>query len=163
MVAGMEGILHREQHERKAVMATSVVNLVQQYSLSVSLDINDFMKAVGFLVSLQFGFKDIQMLFFKAKLNVVLNLVGLHYSFSFLRVPASDVLEAFLSSKISDHQVCFNWWKTGRPSYGFRLPDECHSHCISLEDLAIAKDEKMLGIFGQGATGEVYNVQIILC
>ncbi|XVE82062.1 hypothetical protein DITRI_Ditri15bG0116500 [Diplodiscus trichospermus] len=149
-----------EQHERKAGIAACVVNLVEQCSLSESIDINDFMKAVGFLISLRFGFKDVQMLFFKPKLNVLLNLVGLHFCLSFLQVPASDVLEALQSSKISGRQVCVSWGKIGRLLNGFRMPDVSHSRCISLEDLATAKDKKMLGVFDQRTIHEVYNVQI---
>ncbi|XVE82061.1 hypothetical protein DITRI_Ditri15bG0116400 [Diplodiscus trichospermus] len=151
---------YKEQHERKASIALCVVNLVEQCSLSESIDINDFTKAVGFLISLRFGFKDVQMLFFKPKLNVLINLVGLHYCISFLEVPSSDVLEALQSSNISDRQVCVSWWKTGILLNGFRMPDVPHSRLISLEELATAKDEKMLGVFDQRTIREVYNVQI---
>ncbi|XVE82063.1 hypothetical protein DITRI_Ditri15bG0116600 [Diplodiscus trichospermus] len=149
-----------KQQEDMASVTAYVVNLVEECSLSESLEISDFMKTMGWLGLKHFGFKDIQMFFFKPKLSVLLNLVGLHYCQRFLQVPASHVMEALQSSKISDREVCFNWWKIGRLSYGFRMPDEFHSRHVSLEDLATAKDNMALGIFDPVAIREVYNVQI---
>ncbi|XVF28409.1 hypothetical protein REPUB_Repub15cG0027100 [Reevesia pubescens] len=100
------------------------------------------------------------MLLFKPKLNVFLNLVGLHYCLTILQVPASRVMEALQSSKISDRQVCVNWWKLGRWFYGFRMRDESHSRCVSLEDFATAKDVEVLRVLNRGAIHEVLRVQI---
>ncbi|XWS39069.1 hypothetical protein CRYUN_Cryun18bG0018500 [Craigia yunnanensis] len=73
---------------------------------------------------------------------------------------ASLVMEALQSSKISDRQVCVKWWKLGRWFYGFRMRDESHSRCVSLEDLATAEEEEVLGVLDRGAIHEVLRVQI---
>ncbi|XWS39070.1 hypothetical protein CRYUN_Cryun18bG0018500 [Craigia yunnanensis] len=149
-----------KQHEKMRDQAASVVKFVEQCSLSESLEVSDYLKAIECLKSMQFGFKDVQMLVFKPKLNVLLNLVGLHYCLHFLQVPASLVMEALQSSKISDRQVCVKWWKLGRWFYGFRMRDESHSRCVSLEDLATAEEEEVLGVLDRGAIHEVLRVQI---
>ncbi|XVE82060.1 hypothetical protein DITRI_Ditri15bG0116300 [Diplodiscus trichospermus] len=98
-----------EQHEDMADVYAYVVNLVEQCSQSESLDISGLMITMEWLGSKQFGFKDVQMFFFKPKLNVLLNLVGLQYCRRFLLLPASDVIEALQSSKISDRQIYVKW------------------------------------------------------
>ncbi|KAE8708786.1 hypothetical protein F3Y22_tig00110332pilonHSYRG00216 [Hibiscus syriacus] len=65
------------------------------------------------------------------------------------------------SSKIFDRQVLVKWWKLGRWFYGFRMRDEFHSRCLSLEDLATFKDDTdVLGVLHRGAIHEVLQVQI---
>ncbi|KAE8725900.1 DsRNA-binding protein 5, putative isoform 1 [Hibiscus syriacus] len=150
-----------KQHKEMRDQAESVIKFVEQCSKSESLQVNDHLKAVECLKSLQFGFKDVQMLLFKQKLSVLLNLVGLHYCLNILRVPASDVKEVLESSKIFDRQVHVKWWKLGRWFYGFRMRDEFHSRCLSLEDLATFKDDTdVLGVLHRGAIHEVLEVQI---
>ncbi|XWS14019.1 hypothetical protein CRYUN_Cryun36dG0088000 [Craigia yunnanensis] len=149
-----------KQHKEMAGRAASVVKFVEQCSLSESLEVSDYLKAIEGLRSMQFGFKDVQMFLFKPKLNVLLNLVGLHYCLNCLQVPASHVMEALHSNKISDRQVCVKWWKLGRWFYGFRMQDESHSRCVSLEDLATAKDDVVLEVLDRGAIHQVLGVQI---
>ncbi|XP_007035484.2 PREDICTED: uncharacterized protein LOC18603438 [Theobroma cacao] len=151
---------YKKQHKEVACRAASVVKFVEQCSLSESLEVSNYLKAIECLRSMQFGFKDVQMVLFKPKLNVLLNLVGLHYCLNCLQVPASHVTEALQSSKISDCQVCVKWWKFGRRFYGFRMRDESHSRCISLQDLATAKEEEVLGVLERGAIHEVLQVQL---
>ncbi|KAK6254559.1 hypothetical protein SCA6_015864 [Theobroma cacao] len=95
---------YKKQHKEVAGRAASVVKFVEQCSLSESLEVSNYLKAIECLRSMQFGFKDVQMVLFKPKLNVLLNLVGLHYCLNCLQVPASHVTEALQSSKISDRQ-----------------------------------------------------------
>ncbi|XP_022761209.1 uncharacterized protein LOC111307454 [Durio zibethinus] len=149
-----------KRHEEKRGQAVSVIKFVERCSESESLEVNDYLKAIVCLETMQFGFKDVQMLLFKPKLNVLLNLVGLHYCLNFLQVPASHVVESLQSSKISDRQVCVKWWKLGRWFYGFRMRDESHSRCVSLEDLLTAKDQEVLGVLDRGAIHDVLRVQI---
>ncbi|KAE8688375.1 DsRNA-binding protein 5, putative isoform 1 [Hibiscus syriacus] len=74
---------------------------------------------------------------------------------------ASDVKKALENSKISDRQVHVKWWKLGRWFYRFRMRDESHSRCLSLEDLATLKDDAdVLGVLHRGAIHEVLQVQI---
>lgn len=69
--------------------AASVVKFVEQCSLSESLEVSNYLKAIECLRSMQFGFKDVQMVLFKPKLNVLLNLVGLHYCLNCLQEPVT--------------------------------------------------------------------------
>ena len=64
-------------------------------------------------------------------------------------------MEALQINKISDRQVCVKWWKLGRYLYGFRMDNESHSHCASLEDLATTKEDKVLDVLDQGLIHEV--------
>ncbi|XVE82057.1 hypothetical protein DITRI_Ditri15bG0116000 [Diplodiscus trichospermus] len=151
-----------EQHEDMADDAAYVVDVVERRSLLESIVFNDFMGAVGRLESLQFGFKDVQMIFFRPKLNVLLNLVGLQYCLSFLQVPASDVVGALRSSKISDRQFYVKWLNFVEIFNDFPMPDESHSRSrrISLEDLATSKDKKVLGIFDLRSMHGVHKIRI---
>lgn len=73
---------------------------------------------------------------------------------------AEYAAEALDISKISDRKVCVRWWKLGRWLHGFRMRDESHSRCVSLLDLAIEKDNEVLGVLHRGAVHEVLRVQI---
>lgn len=140
--------------------ATNVVKHVERCTRSESLEVGDYLQAIEDLSIMQLGFKDVQMFLFKPSLNVLLNLVGLHYCIFWLNVPLENVAEALKSCKISDRQVCVKWWKLGRWFYGFRMQDECHSRWVSLADLVTTKDEEVLGVLHRGAIHEVLRVQI---
>lgn len=73
---------------------------------------------------------------------------------------AECVTEALFSSKISDRQVCVQWWKLGRWMYGFRLRDESILRKASLKDLAMTKEQEVLDVLHRGAIHEVIRVQI---
>ncbi|XWS53672.1 hypothetical protein CRYUN_Cryun10bG0020700 [Craigia yunnanensis] len=156
---GWRGFYIKQQEEMRS-LAACVVQFGEQCSLSESLEVYDYRKAIKFLKAMEFGFKDVQMFLFQPKLNVLLNLVGLHYCLKCLQVPASLVIEALQSSKISDRQVCVKWWNFGRYSYGFRTDGKSHSRCVSLEDLATAKEDEVLEVLDRGLTLDFLQVQI---
>lgn len=79
---------HREMAQR----AASVAQHIEQCSSGASLEIRDYLKAIEELNSMQLGFGDIQMFFFRPRVSVLLNLVGLHYSISWLSMPVSNSL-----------------------------------------------------------------------
>ncbi|KAG4179390.1 hypothetical protein ERO13_A10G101330v2 [Gossypium hirsutum] len=150
-----------KQHKEMKDQADSVIKFVENCLQSESIQVNDYLKAIECQKLMGFGFKDVQMLLLKPKLNVLLNLVGLHYCLNILKVPASDVMEALKSSNIKNRQICIKWWKLGRWFYGFRMRDEFHFRCLSLEDLASSKDDlDGLGVLQRGAIHEVLQVQI---
>ncbi|KAJ4722245.1 F-box-like domain-containing protein [Melia azedarach] len=151
---------YMKRHNEMAHGATDVVKYVEQCMRSYSVEVGDYLQAIEDLNLMQLGFKDVQMFLFKPKLNVLLNLVGLHYCIFWLNVPPEYVLEALHSCKISDRQLCVKWWKLGRWFYGFRMRDESHSRLVSLADLATAKEEEVLGVLHRGAIHEVLRVQI---
>ncbi|KAL6971348.1 hypothetical protein U1Q18_031026 [Sarracenia purpurea var. burkii] len=148
------------KHNEMASRATFVVDFVKQCSTTESIEVGHYLSAIEDLCSMQFGFKDVQMFFFSPKLDVLLNLVGLHYCISWLGVPAESIMEALELSKISKREVCVRWWKLGRWFYGFRLRDETRSRTFSLVDIAMAKEEEVLGVLHRGAIHEVLRVQI---
>ncbi|TYI05883.1 hypothetical protein ES332_A10G119900v1 [Gossypium tomentosum] len=159
-LAGWRGF-YIKQHKEMKDQADSVIKFVENCLQSESIQVNDYLKAIECQKLMGFGFKDVQMLLLKPKLNVLLNLVGLHYCLNILKVPASDVMEALKSSNIKNRQICIKWWKLGRWFYGFRMRDEFHFRCLSLEDLASSKDDlDGLGVLQRGAIHEVLQVQI---
>ncbi|XAR57127.1 hypothetical protein NMG60_11025158 [Bertholletia excelsa] len=130
--------LYIDKHKEMAKGAKAVVNLVNQCSSMEAIEVGHYVAAIEELESMQFGFKDVKIFFFTPKLDVLLNLIGLHYCISWLGVSADDIMEALNSCKISERQVRPQWWKLCRWSwfYGFRLQDESHSHRFSLGDFA---------------------------
>ncbi|GFZ14047.1 hypothetical protein Acr_24g0002370 [Actinidia rufa] len=75
-----------------ASRATVVVHFMIQCLSAESIEVVHYLSAIENLCSMQFGFKDVQMFFLSPKLNVVLNLVGLHYCISWLGVPMFNVV-----------------------------------------------------------------------
>ncbi|XP_058078081.1 uncharacterized protein LOC131226290 isoform X2 [Magnolia sinica] len=78
-------------HQVMAGRATAIVKFVKQSSRDESLEVGDFLRAIGELCSMEFGFKDVQLFLFTTKQNVLLNLIGLHYSLFWLGVPCSNI------------------------------------------------------------------------
>ncbi|XP_038723639.1 uncharacterized protein LOC120015333 isoform X2 [Tripterygium wilfordii] len=150
-----------DKHKEMAARAGAIIKFVEGCcSPCESLEVGDFLKAIEDLWEMQFGFRDVEVLLFKPGLSVLLNLLGLHYCINCLNVPVEYVMEALLECKISERQVRVQWWKLGRWFYGFRLRDESHSRCISLADLALAKEDKILRVLHRGAIHEVLRIQI---
>ncbi|CAO2821952.1 unnamed protein product [Amaranthus hypochondriacus] len=144
---------------RHLEMGSKVLKFVERCSFSVSLEVQDYRKAIDELCSMQLDFMDVQMFLFKPELNVMLNLVGLHYGINWLGVPLQYILDSLKGSNISERQVSIKWWKVGRWSRGFRLRDEAHHHVVSLADLATEKQD-LLVVLCRGAVYEVIRVQI---
>ncbi|KAL3508044.1 hypothetical protein ACH5RR_033426 [Cinchona calisaya] len=152
--------LYVNKHNEMAGKAASIFDYVERCLAFESIEVGYFLKAVEDLYAMQFGFKDVQMFFLRSNINVLLNLIGLHYCISRLEVPAECVAEALRMCKISERQVCVRWWKLGRWFYGFRLRDELFSRNVALEDLASSKQDEVLGVLHRGAIHEVLRVQI---
>lgn len=92
-------------HREKAGCAAEVVGFVEQCSLSGSIDVGDYQKAIEDLSSMQFSFEDVHMFLFKPKLNVLLNLVGLHYCIFCLEMPVNPPC-TLCSVKIRKSEGC---------------------------------------------------------
>jgi hypothetical protein len=101
-------------HREKAGSAAEVVGFVEQCSLSQSIDVGDYQKAIEDLSSMQLSFEDVQMFLFKPKLNVLLNLVGLHYCIFCLEMPVSPpalyVLSNLASQLFLQFRACLAVW-----------------------------------------------------
>ncbi|XP_027119220.1 uncharacterized protein LOC113767057 isoform X1 [Coffea eugenioides] len=152
--------LYAHKHNEMARKAASIFNYVERCLAFEAIEVGYYLKAVEDLSAMQFGFKDVQMFFLRPNINVLFNLIGLHYCFSKLDLPAECVAEALSMCRISERQVCVRWWKLGRWFYGFRLRDESLSRNVTLGDLATSKEEEVLGVLHRGAIHEVLRVQI---
>ncbi|KAJ0601885.1 putative F-box only protein [Helianthus annuus] len=156
---GWRGFYVNKHHEM-ASKADAVIAFLEQCISSESIEVNHYLVAMQNMHSMQFGFRDVVLFFFKENLHVLLNLAGMHYCIAWLGVPAERVMEALYRSKISDRKICVQWWKLGRWSYGFRLRDESISRRASLRDLAMTKEQEVLDVLYRGAIHEVIRVQI---
>ncbi|KAL2339078.1 hypothetical protein Fmac_013524 [Flemingia macrophylla] len=152
--------LYLERHVELGVRAKSVEKFLEACSRSESLEVGDYLKAVDTLVGTRFGFEDVQRFLFNPQMNVLINLVGLHYCLTTLGIRGDNLVEALKTSEISDRRVCVRWWKVGRWFYGFRMKDESHSRWVSLAGLATEDDEHVLGVLQRGTIHEVLRVQI---
>ncbi|XP_019051585.1 PREDICTED: uncharacterized protein LOC104587608 isoform X2 [Nelumbo nucifera] len=148
-----------KRHNEMTGKATAIVNFVELCSPSKSIEVADYLKAIANLCLMKMEFEDVQMFLF-TKQNVLLNLIGLHYSIFWLQIEADSVTEALCRCDIAEQQVCVRWWKLGRWFYGFRLRDESHSRTVLLRDLAMAREEEVFGVLNRGAIHEVLRVQI---
>ncbi|XP_054786774.1 uncharacterized protein LOC129293014 [Prosopis cineraria] len=152
--------LYIEKHNEVAVRAAAAAKFVEESSPSKSLEVGDYLKAISILDDMKLGFKDVQMCLFRPNLKVLVNLVGLHYCLTWLRIPGDQLKEALQVSEIAERHVCVKWWKLGRWFFGFRMRDESHSRWASLADLATDDDEHLLAVLIRGAIHEVLRVQI---
>ncbi|KAG9457596.1 hypothetical protein H6P81_002104 [Aristolochia fimbriata] len=153
-------VLYIKWHKVMAGRATGVVQLVKQCSQSGSLEVADYLRAIKELCSTKLAFRDVQLFLFTTEHDVLLNLIGVHYCLFGLGVPAEDVCKALSISHISERQVCVRWWKLGRWFQGFRLRDESRCRRFTLGNLAMAKEEEVMGVLLRGAIHEVLRVQI---
>ncbi|XP_061367960.1 uncharacterized protein LOC133310976 [Gastrolobium bilobum] len=152
--------LYFERHVKLGITARSVDKFLEAWTRYESLEVGDYLKAVEILNSTRFGFEDVQRFLFNPEMNVLLNLVGVHYCLTSLGVRGDNLVEALRTCEISDRHVCVKWWKVGRWYYGFRMRDESHSRWVSLAHLATEDDEHILGVLRRGTIHEVLRVQI---
>ncbi|KAI4317645.1 hypothetical protein L6164_025499 [Bauhinia variegata] len=152
--------LYIERKNELAASAAAVAKFVEDCRPCKvkSFEVRDYLKAMEDLRAMKFGFKDVQMLLFQPKMNVLLNLLGLHYCRAYLEIPGDYLMEALQACEISDRHVCIKWWKVGRWFYGFRMRDETHCRWVSLVDLATDDEEHILGVLHRGAVHEVLRV-----
>lgn len=92
--------LYSDRHLELGVRARSVVKFVEACSPSESLEVGDHLKAVDTLIGTSFGFEDVQRFLFDPQMNVLINLVGVHYCLTTLGIrvfPFFDTLFWFAS------------------------------------------------------------------
>ncbi|KAK9664265.1 hypothetical protein RND81_14G029600 [Saponaria officinalis] len=147
------------RHAEVAARASVVVEFVEKSSASAPLEARDYLKALEDIRSLHLDFKDVELLLFNPKLNVLLHLLGLHYCIDALHVPLNHVAEALQRCEIGERQVLVKWWKRGLWMHGFRLRDESHYRFISMVDFVTEK-HPVLGLLSRGAIYEVLRIQI---
>lgn len=61
-------------------------NIATRGSASESIEAGNYLKAMESLSSMNLGFVDVQMFLFKPDVNVLLNLIGLHYCLNWLEI-----------------------------------------------------------------------------
>lgn len=74
-----------------AEKAALILDFVERALAYESIEVGNYLKAIELLNSLYFGFKDVETFLLKPKLNVLLNLVGLHYCIICLGVPVIPI------------------------------------------------------------------------
>lgn len=79
--------------------AASVFSFLERCLSFEVLHVGHYLKAIEDLYSMQFGFKDIQMIFFNPDVNVLFNLIGLHYCISWLSVPDEVLLMYYVNAR----------------------------------------------------------------
>lgn len=79
--------LYMESHKRIAHETSSVIHGIDQRAPLSSLEVTYYLSALKKLTALYLGFEDVRLFLFRPKLGVVVNLIGLHYSILYLRVP----------------------------------------------------------------------------
>lgn len=87
--------MYIKKHNEVAEKVAAVVKYVEESSYLTSLEVGQHLNAIENLCAMKLSFADVKMFLFKSKLNVLINLVGLHYSLSWLRV---QVFSSFYSS-----------------------------------------------------------------
>lgn len=75
------------KHNEMAEKASLVINFVERAVAYESIEVGNYLKAIELLNNQQFGFIDVQMFLLKPNLNVLLNLIGLHYCIIWLGEP----------------------------------------------------------------------------
>lgn len=84
--------MYISKHIEMAGKAAMVTNFVERALAYESIEVGNYLKAIELLNSLELGFKDVQLFLLKPNLNVLLNLVGLHYCIIWLGVPVTSYL-----------------------------------------------------------------------
>lgn len=82
-----------------------VENLREQELSYESVGVGDYIKATEDLKAMHFSFKDVQMLLFKPKLNVLVNLAALHYCIMQLNLPVSTIMIFIFLSQSYKHSL----------------------------------------------------------
>ncbi|CAJ2634393.1 unnamed protein product [Trifolium pratense] len=152
--------LYFERHIELGIRAGSVERFMKACSRNESLEVGDYLQAFETINGAMFGYEDIQRFLFKPQMNVLLNLVGVHYCIAILGIRGDDLVDVLRTCQISNRHVCVKWWKLGRWVYGYRGRDELLFRWVSLGDLATEEDGSVLGVLRRGTIHEVLRVQI---
>ncbi|CAI8610575.1 unnamed protein product [Vicia faba] len=152
--------LYFERHIDLRLRAGSVERFLKACSRNESLEVGDYLQAFEIINGARFGFEDIQRFLFKPEMNVLVNLLGVHYCITNLGIQGDNLVEVLRTCEISNRHVCIKWWKLGRWIYGYRGRDELLFRWVSLADLATKEDESVLGVLRRGTVLEVLRVQI---
>ncbi|XP_058758593.1 uncharacterized protein LOC131631831 isoform X2 [Vicia villosa] len=152
--------LYFERHIELGLRAGSVERFLKACSRKESLEVGDYLQAFEIINGARFGFEDIQRFLFKPEMNVLVNLVGVHYCITNLGIQGDNLVEVLRTCEISNRHVCVKWWKLGRWIYGYRGRDELLFRWVSLADLTAEENEFVLGVLRRGTVLEVLRVQI---
>lgn len=75
------------KHHEMSSKADAVIAFLEQCISLDSVEVNHYLVAMQNMNSMQFGFRDVVLFFFKQDLHVLLNLAGMHYCIAWLGVP----------------------------------------------------------------------------
>lgn len=71
-----------------------------------------------------------------------------------------DLMEALEICQILERQVCVRWFMLCRRFYGFPMPNEHHSHIVSLGDLAMGNEDEVFDLLNYGITNQGMRIRI---
>ncbi|XP_054791743.1 uncharacterized protein LOC129297425 isoform X3 [Prosopis cineraria] len=114
--------LYIEKHNEVAVRAAAAAKFVEESSPSKSLEVGDYLKAISILDDMKLGFKDVQMCLFRPNLKVLVNLVGLHYCLTWLRIPVFPSFHPYGSKLFSTFHLQGNGITGHATSYNLLCP-----------------------------------------
>ncbi|XP_054791741.1 uncharacterized protein LOC129297425 isoform X1 [Prosopis cineraria] len=126
--------LYIEKHNEVAVRAAAAAKFVEESSPSKSLEVGDYLKAISILDDMKLGFKDVQMCLFRPNLKVLVNLVGLHYCLTWLRIPVQSYFRLFIYKEMASQVM--------------QLHITCCVLCLSLQVCFLRSFQKKLNLRG---------------
>ncbi|CAI9118720.1 OLC1v1020324C1 [Oldenlandia corymbosa var. corymbosa] len=125
--------IYRYKHEEMATKAASIINYVEENVWPPdSIELNFINEAAGYMDWEKFGIIDVELLFLRAGVSVLVNSVGLFYCWLYDVMPETEesLLDALEISGISERQVWAKWWVYNQAE---GIPRE---KLVSLKDLA---------------------------
>ncbi|KAJ3676429.1 hypothetical protein LUZ60_003841 [Juncus effusus] len=122
---------------------------IRVYKYAIDIVLRDF----------KVGFGDICLLFFRRKLHVVLNLIGLHYSFFYLQVSAEDLRNALSSCQVLDRELLVEWVLKVSINGRLCMPEERYSLVLSLAEITDG-EEAILYFLQSDRSGHVKSIRM---
>ncbi|KAI5084447.1 hypothetical protein GOP47_0000616 [Adiantum capillus-veneris] len=147
-------------HRQMVLGAASVIDYVKERACFDSMEVADYQKAMNLLSSSGLQCLDVEIFLLVPKLSVLINLLGLHYCLTHLKMKEKEAREALSRNKVGERQVCLRWWSLGGWTNGFRRHDEMHMRISSLLTLAELEPPSFLEVIDRGTLHEVLRVQI---
>ncbi|XP_078158192.1 uncharacterized protein LOC144553878 [Carex rostrata] len=118
-----------------------------------------YLQAIHDMECLKLGFEDIYLYFFRKDINVVFNLLRLHYSFFHLGLPLKDLRKVLASCQVSDKKICVSWGLCRKREFDFYIPEEEHYRSTRLVRIA-DNDVALLHMLKKDNYYRLYNVMV---
>ncbi|KMZ72160.1 hypothetical protein ZOSMA_16G01290 [Zostera marina] len=156
--------VYATRHDEVARRVWSVIQPLSTITeTDVKVSAQDYLKIIQDLNSLKLQFQDVLLILFKSSKynnnNVLINLIGLHYSMFHLGISVNDLREALRFTGNLSKIVCISSFTLGRVFFGVRMPDATLSRMLSLEELMSEEQEESRCILNRGTVEQVFRVE----